>query len=185
MYAAIREQTIQPAITRVYNFDGPGFRPSFYERYDCTAILDRIHTYVPKDTIIGRLLSHREGVTVIDARESGLSQHDAFNWSVEADGFVTVSGWSEESDHIQQTIDEILMSKEDDQRKAYIDLIFHVLDRLEIRQISDFNSMGWRQGLNGIRELGSMSARDRKFLMDIIGFLWTQSKSVFLRPHAG
>ena len=77
------------------------------------------------------------------------------------------------------------MSKEDDQRKAYIDLIFHVLDRLEIRQISDFNSMGWRQGLNGIRELGSMSARDRKFLMDIIGFLWTQSKSVFLRPHAG
>ena len=63
--------------------------------------------------------------------------------------------------------------------------IFHVLDRLEIRQISDFNSMGWRQGLNGIRELGSMSARDRKFLMDVIGFLWTQSKSVFLRPHAG
>ena len=185
MYVAIREQTIQSAITCVYNFDGPGFRPSFYERYDCTTILDRIHTYVPKDTIIGRLLSHREGVTVIDARENGLSQHDAFNWSVEADGFVTVSGWSEESDRIQQTIDEILMSKEDDQRKAYIDLIFHVLDRLEIRQISDFNSMGWRQGLNGIRELGSMSARDRKFLMDVIGFLWTQSKSVFLRPHAG
>ena len=65
MYAAIREQTIQPAITRVYNFDGPGFRPSFYERYDCTAILDRIHTYVPKDS------DHRPA-----AQPSGRSDRD-------------------------------------------------------------------------------------------------------------
>ncbi len=183
MYAAIRERTMQPDITGVYNFDGPGFRPSFYERYDCSAILDRIHTYVPKDTIIGRLLAHREQVTVVDARESGLSQHDAFHWSVEAEGFVSVQAWSEESDRIQQVIEDMLMSKADDKRKEYIDLIFHVLDRLEIRQITDFTSMGWRQGVNGIRELGAMSAQERKFLLDVIGFLWTQTKSVFLRTH--
>ena len=119
---------------------------------------------------------------MIDAQGNGLSQHDGFHWSVDAYGFVRVDHWSEESDRIQQMIDEMLMSKEDAQRKEYIDLIFHILDRLEIRQISDFSSMSIRQGMTGIRELSTLNNNERKFLFDVINFLWTQTKSVLFHP---
>lgn len=183
MYAAMRDKQMQQSITKVFNFDGPGFRPSFYERVDVSVIIGRIQSYVPKDTIIGRLLEHKEAVTVIDAVESGLTQHDAFHWNVEANGFVKADHWSEESDQIQETIDQILMSKDDEHRKLYIDVMFHVLDRLEIRQITDFSSVGFRQGINGIRELTTMSNEERKFLFDVITFLWSQTKSVFVRSN--
>ncbi|WP_075877179.1 Mbeg1-like protein [Merdibacter massiliensis] len=182
MYVAIREQQLHPWLRKVYNFDGPGFRPSFYEHYDAAPVLDKIVTIVPKETIIGRLLLHKERYTVIDAQGNGLSQHDGFHWSVDAYGFVRVDHWSEESDRIQQMIDEMLMSKEDAQRKEYIDLIFHILDRLEIRQISDFSSMSIRQGMTGIRELSTLNNNERKFLFDVINFLWTQTKSVLFHP---
>ena len=183
MYAAMRDKQLQQSITKVYNFDGPGFRPSFYERFNLSFIIDRIHSYVPKDTIIGRLLDHKEAVTVIDAVGSGLAQHDAFHWNVEASGFVKADHWSGKSDQIQETIDQILMSKDDEHRKLYIDVMFHVLDRLEIRQITDFSSVGFRQGINGIRELTTMSNEERKFLFDVITFLWSQTKSVFIRMN--
>lgn len=180
MYVAFREERMQPAITKVYNFDGPGFRPSFYERVRIEPIIQRIQTYVPKDTIIGRLLDHKEAVIVVDAMEIGMSQHDAFHWSVEAGGFVTLNHWSEESDRVQQVIDQILMSKNDIQRKAYIDRIFQLLDRLEIKQLSDFSSLTLRQGVTGLREFTAMSSEERKFFFDVVNFLWTQSKDVFV-----
>ena len=87
MYAAIRETSLHQQIRKVFNFDGPGFRETFYAHYECSGILSRIVTYLPQGSIIGRLLEHREAAVVIEARESGLSQHDAFCWSVGCDDF--------------------------------------------------------------------------------------------------
>lgn len=183
MYAAVREKMIYPSLAGVYNFDGPGFRPSFYERFDVSDVLQYIHAYLPSDTVIGRLLSHKEQFTVIEAQQGGLSQHDPFYWSIRRSGFVPIEAWSEESDRIHAYIDKILMSKDDEQRKIYIDLIFRVLNRLEIHHITDFSTMGLRQGMNGIIELGSMSQEERHFMFDVINFLWEQTRSVLLRPN--
>ena len=45
MYAAIRETSLHQQIRKVFNFDGPGFRETFYAHYECSGILSRIVTY--------------------------------------------------------------------------------------------------------------------------------------------
>ncbi|MEI3146862.1 MAG: Mbeg1-like protein [Merdibacter sp.] len=84
MYAAIRETSLHQQIRKVFNFDGPGFRETFYAHYECSGILSRIVTYLPQGSVIGRLLEHREAAVVIEARESGLSHTMRFAgaWAV-------------------------------------------------------------------------------------------------------
>ena len=176
MYAAIRETSLHQQIRKVFNFDGPGFRETFYAHYECSGILSRIVTYLPQGSIIGRLLEHREAAVVIEARESGLSQHDAFCWSVGCDDFILAEGLSEESDKVQDYIQRVLLDRSDEERRRFVDLIFRVMDRLEIRSVSDMSQLGLRQGINGLRELSAMSAEERKFIFDFINFLWQQTR---------
>ena len=183
MYAAIRETSLHQQIRKVFNFDGPGFRETFYAHYECSGILSRIVTYLPQGSIIGRLLEHREAAVVIEARESGLSQHDAFCWSVGCDDFILAEGLSEESDKVQDYIQRVLLDRSDEERRRFVDLIFRVMDRLEIRSVSDMIQFGLRQGINGLRELSAMSAEERKFIFDVINFLWQQTRLIFFHPR--
>ena len=183
MYAAIRETSLHQQIRKVFNFDGPGFRETFYAHYECSGILSRIVTYLPQGSIIGRLLEHREATVVIEARESGLSQHDAFCWSVGCDDFILAEGLSEESDKVQDYIQRVLLDRSDEERRRFVDLIFRVMDRLEIRSVSDMSQLGLRQGINGLRELSAMSAEERKFIFDVINFLWQQTRLIFFHPR--
>ena len=183
MYAAIRETSLHQQIRKVFNFDGPGFRETFYAHYECSGILSRIVTYLPQGSIIGRLLEHREAAVVIEARESGLSQHDAFCWSVGCDDFILAEGLSEESDKVQDYIQRVLLDRSDEERRRFVDLIFRVMDRLEIRSVSDMSQLGLRQGINGLRELSAMSAEERKFIFDVINFLWQQTRLIFFHPR--
>ena len=184
MYAAVREKTLHPHIRKVFNFDGPGFRETFYEQYEITDIAPRIITYLPKGSIIGRLLAHREAAIVIEAKESGLSQHDAFCWSVSCDDLVRAQGLSEESDRVQEYIQRVLLDRSDEERRRFIDLIFRVMDRLEIRSVSDMSQLSIRQGISGLRELSAMSGEERKFILDVISFLWQQTHSLFFHPRS-
>lgn len=183
MYAAIRERSLHARITQVFNFDGPGFRPGFYAKYETQDILPKICTYLPESTVIGRLLEHRERHVILEGNNSGLLQHDAFCWSIGAQDFHYLETWDAESDAIQETIDRILMRKDDAQRKSYIDLVFRVIDRLDVKTLSDIGSLSFRQGFNGMLELRGISGEERKFLLDIVNFLWSQTRSLLFTLH--
>ena len=159
-------------------------RETFYEQYEITDIAPRIITYLPKGSIIGRLLAHREAAIVIEAKESGLSQHDAFCWSVSCDDLVRAQGLSEERDRVQEYIQRVLLDRSDEERRRFIDLIFRVMDRLEIRSVSDMSQLSIRQGISGLRELSAMSGEERKFILDVISFLWQQTRSIFFHPRS-
>lgn len=178
MYAGICVEEMHEQITAIYNFDGPGFRKSFYEKHDVTAILPKIITYLPKSSIIGRLLEHKEKHVIFDAYESGLSQHDSFCWKVNSNGFNTVKKFSKESDETRVYVDKMLMSKPVEQRKIFIELVFSIFDKLDISTINDLSELGLRKGLNGIKELSALNSEERKFVLEVMGFLWMQTKSI-------
>lgn len=178
MYAAISAKEIQPHITKIYNFDGPGFKDSFYEHYDISTIVDKMITYLPQSSIIGRLLTHKENSIILKAYEQGLSQHDPFNWEVEIDGFVRCKSFSKESDETKKYIEEMLLTKSDEQKKAFIDMIFTLFDKLQINSVSDLSEIGLKQGFSGIKELSTMGSEDRRFIIEVMRFLWMQTKAI-------
>lgn len=178
MRAGICVKEMHDKITAIYNFDGPGFRKSFYEKHDFTTILPKITTYLPESSIIGRLLEHKEKNVIFDACESGLSQHDSFCWKVNAEGFNIVDKFSKESDDTRVYVDKMLMSKPVEQRKAFIEMVFSIFDKLDISTINDLSEFGLKKGLNGIKELSVLNSEERKFVLEVMGFLWMQTKSI-------
>lgn len=181
MYAAICEKALCPQINKVYNFDGPGFRSGFYEQNENNEIMKKIVTYLPEESIIGRLLVHKEKAIIIQGYELGLMQHDPFCWKCEAKKFAYAKHLSEASDKTIEYIDTLLLSKEDTKKEEFITMLFRVLKDLEITKVSDFSELSLKQGISGIKELSNMSSEDRKMFLDCIKLLWGQAKPMFLK----
>ena len=174
MYAYLKGELDSSCIEGVVSFDGNGFLPGFWEGVNP----DKIVNYIPKGSIIGRVLEHREEYRILDAREHGLVQHDTFNWSVVYNDFKYADELSSESDEILKRIDELLFSKSMEQRKEYTDLISVFFDKMEIYSISDMSDLSLRQALSGLKELRALSAEEIRFLFDIIRFIIQQSGSI-------
>ena len=60
----------------------------------------------------------------------------------------------------------------------YIDLIFSVIDKFDVKQLSDFSDIGIRKGFSGILELRLLSGEEIKFLFEVISFLRSQTSSL-------
>ena len=177
MYAAFRTQKYADVLTKILAFDAPGFRSSFIESVKNEPVLSKITNYKPKDSIIGCLLEHIEKEAVLDAEESGLLQHDAFCWKITTDSYVPVKELSVTSKESLQLVDRLLLSKSDEEKKEYIDLIFSILDRLDITNVSNLSDISLKQLMLGFLELKNMSNDERKFIFDIVNFIRAQTSS--------
>ncbi len=177
MYAAFRTQKYADVLTKILAFDAPGFRSSFIESVKNEPVLSKITNYKPKDSIIGCLLEHIEKEAVLDAEESGLLQHDAFCWKITTDSYIPVKELSVTSKESLQLVDRLLLSKSDEEKKEYIDLIFSILDRLDITNVSNLSDISLKQLMLGFLELKNMSNDERKFIFDIVNFIRAQTSS--------
>lgn len=178
MYASLFGKNIQEHVTSVFAFDAPGFRKDAWDSLEDKSILNKITNYKPKDSVIGCLLEHQEQSKIIDAKDFGLTQHDAFSWSIGPKDFNYVQSLTKQSEEALAYIDKILMSKEDVDKKTYIDLIFSVIDKFDVKQLSDFSDIGIRKGISGILELRQLSGEEIKFLFEVISFLRSQTSSL-------
>ena len=168
MYAALKTAKYADVITKVLAFDAPGFRSS---------VLKKITNYKPKDSIIGCLLEHIEKEVVLDAEESGLLQHDTFSWKITTDSYLPLKELSIASKETLQLVDRLLLSKSDEEKKEYIDLIFSIMDRLDITNVSNLSEISLKQVMLGFLELKNMSNDERKFIFDIVNFIRMQTYS--------
>ena len=83
IYSAITaSKEVQDRIIKVYNYDGPGFNKDIINKYGNDKIISKIETYIPQDSVVGRLLNHKEKMTITLSIEKGILQHDIFSWQV-------------------------------------------------------------------------------------------------------
>ncbi len=81
VYAAVTApDKIQHRIKKVYNFDGPGLSKELLKQDLGFSILPRIESFIPQDSVIGRLMEHREKFTVVKSVAKDLMEHDIYSW---------------------------------------------------------------------------------------------------------
>ena len=83
LYAALCvSQSVQKRIVDVYNNDGPGFAVAPWESECYLRIKERIHTFVPAESVVGMLLEQPVHCTVVASYEKLLLQHEPMSWLV-------------------------------------------------------------------------------------------------------
>ncbi len=118
---------VQDKIDAVYNYDGPGFYDNIIDTDGYQAIRERIHTYVPQSSVVGMLMGHPEGHTVVHSTESGLSQHDIYSWEVLGAGFVALETVTGSSRFVDATIKDWTKDMTPEQFEGFVDTVYTVL----------------------------------------------------------
>ena len=141
VYAAtFVNKEIKDRIINVYNNDGPGFCDDVIETPEYKEMIEKVHTYIPQSSVIGRLMNHREKYTVVKSVQKGIMQHDLYSWEVLGKQFVTLEEVTNGSEFVDKTIKEWLENVEPTKREQVIDVVFDILNTTEAQTMKEIKT---------------------------------------------
>lgn len=141
VFAAVKaSKATKERIVAVYSNDGPGFNKDFIKGADYRQMRERIHTYVPQSSIVGRLLEHEERYKVVKSRSDGLLQHDGLSWDIKGGGFVYLDDTDEESTKKALSIKKWLDTLSTDERMKFVDALYDAIVATDAKTLSELNS---------------------------------------------
>ncbi len=150
VYAAMNcTKDIQDRIIKIYNMDGPSFRPEVLERYDYAAIADKTVKILPHSSLVGMIFEQGVDYRVVKSKALGLLQHDAFSWQVRYGRFVDVEQLFEGQKLMNETLNEWILSLDETQTKAFVETLYQVISATEKRNLFEF-STDWQNSFNSV-----------------------------------
>lgn len=152
----------QEKIESISNLDGPGFSDKFLNSLGYKRILNRCHTYIPKDSVIGLLFKRKETVSLVNSAAVGIIQHDPYTWYFKDDNFVVVKEFEKGDDVQNETFNEIMESLTETEREDYINSIsqlFFITNKETIYDIIKINRL-----FRGISLFSKLSKEKKKFM---------------------
>ena len=164
--SAVKET--QDRIISVCNYDGPGLDREVIENTENKDIINKMHTYLPQDSVIGRILNHKEQCSVVKSIEKGLYQHDIFSWQVLRDKLLVVDNLTDNSELINNTISTWLKQTTPEQRKIFFDGIFQVFYSSDASTFSELSGSLASNIPTFIRTYREISEDDRKVITKML-----------------
>lgn len=182
VYAAMScTPQVQERIIRIYSMDGPGFRPEVLERLDFGQIEERTCKILPHSSLVGMLFEKDIRYQVVESRTFGLAQHNPFTWLVRDGHFVTVSDIYETRRFVDDTLNEWILSLDEQSLRTFVDTLFQILSASEADNLIDFTAdlkrsmSGMLEAVKGVDE-GTQRALKQtlKSLFEIAGLRMKQ-----------
>lgn len=169
IYSAITvDRQIQDRIIKVYNYDGPGFNSKVIKKYAKAHILDKIESYFPQDSMIGRLLNHKEKYKISLSNEKGFYQHNIYSWQVLKTDLVFSETHTKNSEIMNKTVVSWLENTTPEQRKICVDTIFEILYSTEADTFKDLSKNLAKSLPVIMKKYDEISKEDRKMMTNVI-----------------
>ncbi len=155
-------------IMKVDNFDGPGLNNIILDKYQDEKIINKMETYIPQESIIGRLLNHKEKITICESNQKGILQHDIYSWHVFKNEFVKVDSNTKISEYVNNTVIEWLKNTTREQRGIFIDAIFEVFSGAEVDSFGEIVSSLTTTVPKILKKYSSLSEKEKKTMTEMI-----------------
>ena len=140
VYSAIFcDDVIKPRIKKVINADGPGLDKSVITTNSYKKVLNKIETYIPQSSIVGRLLEHEEEYQVVKSIQKGVMQHDIYSWQIEPINLVRIPNLTNNSEIFNGIVRDWLMHTTPEQRKNFINVLYEVIASTDAERTKDFS----------------------------------------------
>lgn len=169
IYSAITaSKNIQDKIIKVNNYDGPGFNKEIIKKYGNSNIINKIETFIPQDSIIGRILNHKEKSTVSFSIEKGLYQHDIYSWQVLRDEMIKEEKNTDMSEDVNKTITGWLEATTNEQRKIFVDSLFELFYSTEAVTFGDISKTLSASIPKILQQYKTISSDDKKTITNML-----------------
>lgn len=136
IYAAtFASEKVKNRIINIYNADGPGFEQQILETEEYKEVLDKIHSYIPQSSIIGRILNNKGKSTIVKSTQKGIMQHDLYTWQLKGKEFISIDKLTNESKIIDETLTALLDNTEPEEREKVINVVFDMLYKTDAETV--------------------------------------------------
>ena len=162
----------------VYNNDGPGFSENIVETEEYTNILNKIQTFMPQTSIIGRLLNHKEKITILESTQTGIMQHDLYSWQVLGDKFVK-DEFTNSSEFIDQTISNWIKEVTPEQREQFVSVLFEVLNSTQAETLSEISGKWFANAKTMIKSYKELDDKSKEALNKAVSIFVKVGKDNF------
>lgn len=159
---------VRSQIRRVYSNDGPGFPRGTVESDAYRELSDRICVLLPEDSLVGLLLEHDGGYTVVKSNRKGLFQHDGLSWEVLGGQFRRADGLSPVGLRNDTVIRERIDAMTREERQDFIRLMFTLLESTGAKTLTDLHHGRSKNALTLIKTFRDLSERDQ----EMASYLW-------------
>lgn len=177
--SAFSDNEIRKRIIKIYNNDGPGVDDEVTKSEAYINILEKIKTYVPQTSIIGRLLSHEEKYTVVKSTQVGIMQHDLYTWQLLGKEFIHLDEVDNGSIFIDKTIKTWLKEVDPKQRGETINIIFDILEQTDATTISEVKT-NWLKNIGIIlKTYKNIDPKEKEIAIKTMEALFVIAKNNF------
>lgn len=166
------DEKIKKKILEIINADGPGFDKSIILSENYKKIVDRIDTYIPQSSVIGRLLEHEDEYQVVQSIQRGIMQHDIYSWQVNATSLVHVPNLTNDSHILDRAVRNWLQNTTPERRKNFINIIYEVIITSEAEDINDFGVDTIKKITKVIKSYRNIDKEDKKEIEEMIKLLF-------------
>ena len=129
--AAHTSPEIQARLTSICSFDGPGLDDDTMASEGYRLIAPRIHSIIPVDSVVGRLMNYHPVYRVVKtAKSSSFLEHDPFNWNLIGNHFQEVEDVSRKSILWDRSLHEWIKTCTPHEREVFVTAIFAFFSRI-------------------------------------------------------
>ena len=153
---------IKRKIKEIINADGPGFDEKIIKSKEYLEISERINTYIPQSSIIGRLLEHEDDYEIIYSTQKGIMQHDIYSWQVNETTLVRIPKLTDESQFVNKVVRNWLKNTTIKQRENFVNIIYDVLISTQAKDFNDFSIDTLSKIKAAIKSYKNIEKEDRK-----------------------
>lgn len=140
MYASIFcKEEIKKEILEVYNNDGPGLSKEIVKGEKYKNALEKIKSFIPQTSIIGKLMYHEEKCYIVNSIQKGVMQHDLYSWQVEGKDFVYLKEITNESEFVDEVIKEWTTKFTPEQRSEFINIVYGILRETDSETLNEMS----------------------------------------------
>lgn len=169
IYSALTiPKEMQDRIIKIYNYDGPGFNKDIINKYKTSSIIKKIETYLPQDSIIGRIMTHEERCTIASSIEKGIYQHDIYSWQVLGKNIIKSERLTQSSEVFSKALTNWLDTTTNEQRKMFFDGIFEVIYSTDANKFSDIQKDLSANMTKIYKTYREIPEKERKIITDMI-----------------
>lgn len=184
VYAAIfADEEVKNRIINVYNNDGPGFIDEIIETKEYKQMIEKVNTYIPQDSIFGRLLNHEEKYTVVKSTQRGVMQHDLYSWQVLGKQFTYLKEVTNGSKFIDKSIKGWLEQIDLNKREQVIDIVFQIINTTNVETVSEIKRHWFANAKILLNSYKLVDQESKQMILETLSALFKIAKDNFIEEH--
>ncbi len=166
--ATFCKDEIKERIVNILNADGPGFTTEVIQDDRYKKIVEKVKTYIPQSSIIGRLLEHEEEYNIVESTQKGIMQHDIYSWQVGPRKLKQIKELTNESHMVNNIVKEWLKNTTIEEREKFGNTLYEIIEKTEAKTVMDFSAQLLKNVKTVIKTYKTMDETEKHYMENML-----------------